>query len=74
MFSIVETAEPPRNASRLLARPEGGSEMAASGVTARERPGGWDIILLNRGSRVCVYESWHNAKEINQRFRFVANF
>jgi len=54
MFSIVKTAEPPRNASRLLARPEGGSEMVASGVTARERPGGWDIILLNRGSRVYV--------------------
>jgi len=54
MFSIVKTAEPPRNASRLLARPEGGSEMGASGVTARERPGGWDIILLNLGRVVYV--------------------
>jgi len=30
MFSIVKMAEPPRNASRLLARPEGGSEIGAS--------------------------------------------
>lgn len=71
MFSIVKTAEPPRNASRLLARPEGGSEMGTRGVTARERADGWDII---KPGESFVYESWHNTKEINQRFRFVANF